>query len=111
MITFLKYFVAGLGLFMVYTTVETSMASNLVEEWPTLVAIPWMQATLIDFYINIAIIFLWVAYKERSFVAKFVWLVLLIGLGSIAASAYVFLQLHRLKPGEGWEQALVRRSA
>lgn len=111
MVTFLKYLMAGLGLFMLYTTIDTSLESSLVAEWPTLIAIPWMQATLIDFYINIAVIFLWVAYKERTLVAKVLWLILLIATGSMAATAYVFLQLHRLKPGEGWEQALLRRPA
>lgn len=110
MLTFLKFLMAVLCLFMIYTTVETSMASNLFAEWPTLSTIPWMQATLIDFYINIAVIFLWVAYKEATLGRRLLWLVLLITLGSIAATAYVLLQLFRLKPGEGFEQLLLRRA-
>jgi hypothetical protein len=111
MVTFLKYVMAGLGLFMLYTTVVTSLESNLVAEWSTLAAIPWMRATLIDFYINIAVIFLWVVYKERTLGARLIWLVLLLTTGSMAATAYVVIQLHRLKPGESWELALMRRPA
>jgi len=100
MISFVKYLSVLLGLLMLYTTVETSLASNLAEEWPSLVTIPWMQATLIDFYINIAFIFLWVIYRERTLGAKAGWLVALVLLGSMATAAYVFLQARSLREGD-----------
>jgi hypothetical protein len=111
MASFIKYISLLLGLLMLYTTIETSIASNLLEEWPTLVAIPWMQATLIDFYINIAFIFLWVVYRERTLAAKTGWLVALVCLGSMATAAYVFLQARSLGEGDGLEKMFLPKHA
>ena len=111
MVTFLKILFSILCLYMIYVTVTTSLESNLLKEWSNLAQIPWMAATLKDFYINVTVIFAWVAYKERSVGSKILWLVLLVGLGSIATTAYVLLQLFRLQPGEGIERVLLRRAA
>ena len=100
MIGFVKYVSVVLGLLMLYTTIETSLASNLLEEWPALLSLPWMRATLVDFYINIAFIFLWVVYRERSLAAKVGWLIALVLLGSMATAAYVFLQTRSLRQGD-----------
>lgn len=57
---------------------------------------PWMTTTLIDFYINVAALSVWVAYKESSWVGAFFWIILFICLGSITTCAYIVLQLFRL---------------
>ncbi|KAF6134276.1 hypothetical protein GIB67_039116 [Kingdonia uniflora] len=41
----------------------------------------WMTALLIDFYINIVAISVWIAYKESSWISAFIWIVLLICFG------------------------------
>lgn len=80
------------------------MQSNLFKEWNFLGSIPWMRATLWDFYANVIVIYLWVCYKEKGILAKLIWLILLVALGSIASCAYVLIQLFRLKPGEGLKE-------
>jgi len=40
---------------------------------------------------------------------RIIWLILLCALGSIATCAYVFIQLFRLKPGEGIKELLSNR--
>ena len=82
---------------MCYQIISTSLQSNLFEEWDSLANIPWMQATLWDFYANVLVIFIWVAYKEKSIVSKIIWLVLLVCLGSIASCLYILIQLFKLK--------------
>ncbi|XP_058074863.1 uncharacterized protein LOC131223452 isoform X2 [Magnolia sinica] len=57
---------------------------------------PWMTATLVDFYVNVVAIAVWVAYKEATWIGAFVWIVLLIGFGSITTSAYIVIQLFQL---------------
>lgn len=109
MITFLKILFSTLCAYMIYVVVSTSLASNLLQEWSYLGSIPWMTATLKDFYANIVVLFAWVAYKERSYAARALWLVLFVGLGSIAVTAYVLLQLFRLKPGQGLEHVLLKQ--
>ncbi|GAC1303092.1 MAG: hypothetical protein NVSMB24_08540 [Mucilaginibacter sp.] len=89
---------------MCYVVISTSLTSNLFREWHFLGAIPWMRATLWDFYANVAVIFLWVVYKEKSFALKISWFFLLVALGSIASCVYVLIQLFKLKQGEGLKE-------
>jgi len=98
----------AMSVYMLYVAVDTSRKSNLFDEWNALSQIPWMTATLKDFYQNILLIWLWVLYKEDALWKSLIWLVLFIVGGSITTSAYVFWQLYRLKPGEPVERILLR---
>jgi len=111
MLTFLKVLFALLCLFMTYVVITTSIQSNLIDEWPKLAQIPWMSATIKDFYANTIVIFAWIAYKEQKIVSRLVWLVLIVGLGSIAVTLYVLIQLFKLKPGDAPERVLLRARA
>ncbi|MFB9841982.1 DUF1475 family protein [Mucilaginibacter ginsenosidivorans] len=104
MITALKIIFGVLLAWMCYTVISTCLESNLFKEWDFLGSIPWMRATLWDFYANVAVIFIWVCYKEKSIFFKILWLIFLVCLGSIASCAYVLIQLFRLKPGEGLKE-------
>ncbi|PZR32814.1 MAG: hypothetical protein DI538_18985 [Azospira oryzae] len=106
MITFLKIFLSAVWVFMVYMVVATSLESSLFKEWDYLGAIPWMRATLWDFYANILVIYLWVLYKEKHMAMKLLWLVLFFTLGSIGSIGYVLIALFRLKEGEGIAELL-----
>lgn len=101
MVSFLKIFLSLVWLFMVYMVVSTSLESSLFKEWDYLAAIPWMRATLWDFYANVLVIYLWILYREKSAVLKIVWAVLFFTLGSIGTIGYVLLQLFSLKGDEG----------
>jgi hypothetical protein len=109
MVSFLKIFLSVVWVFMVYTIVSTSLESSLFKEWNYLGSIPWMRATLWDFYANILIIFLWVVYRERSIAVKVTWAVLFFCLGSIGTIAYTLIQLFQLKEGEGIQKILQPR--
>lgn len=102
--TALKLFFGALFIWMCYVVISTSMSNNLFKEWGFLGSIPWMRATLWDFYANVAVIFFWLCYKEKSIGLKIIWLILLVALGSIASCAYVLIQLFKLKPGEGLKE-------
>jgi hypothetical protein len=104
LITALKIFFSLLFIWMCYQVITTSINSNLFEQWNFLGSIPWMRATLWDFYANVTVIFFWLCYKEKSIILKFIWLILLVALGSIASCAYVLIQLFKLKPGEGLKE-------
>ncbi len=110
MITALKVLFSILLVWMCYIVISTSLQSNLFKEWDALGAIPWMRATLWDFYANVTVIFVWVCYKEKSIALKILWLILLVCLGSIASCAYVLIQLFRLKPGEGLKEFFSRQN-
>lgn len=108
-LTGLKVGIAAVAVWMGYVVISTSIESNLFKEWHALGAIPWMRATLWDFYANVLVIYLWVCYKERSLASRIIWLILLCALGSIATCGYVLWQLFRLKPGEGLKELLLAR--
>ena len=110
MMTILKILFTAVFLYMTYTVIDTSLRSNLFTEWSYLGSIPWMTATLKDFYSNVLFIFLWVAYKENHWIKSFVWLILLVGLGSIATAAYVLIQLFKLRPEENLDKLFLRYS-
>lgn len=110
MINLLKLTFSVLLIWIIYIVVQTSLESSLFEQWDFLGSIPWMRATLWDFYINIFIITLWMCYKEKSILAKILWIILFVCLGSIATCSYILLRLFRLKPGQGVKDLLSERS-
>ncbi|KAI7744140.1 hypothetical protein M8C21_009154, partial [Ambrosia artemisiifolia] len=57
---------------------------------------PWVVATLIDFYINVVALSVWVAYKESSWMHAFLWILFLICFGSITTCLYIVRQLFYL---------------
>ncbi len=111
MVSFLKIFLGAVWLFMVYTVVSTSLESSLFNEWDFLGSLPWMRATLWDFYANVLLIYLWVVYRERNIVILVVWAILFFTLGSIGTIGYVMIQLFGLKTGDGVEQILQRKQS
>ena len=90
------------------TIIVTSLESNLFSEWNFLSSIPWMKATLVDFYINIIVIFAWVAFKENNSVKSLIWLVFFVLLGAAATTIYVLVQLFKLKKNEPVQNAFLR---
>jgi len=109
MITFLKVLFSGLLVFMTIIVVSTSLESNLFEEWDFLAAIPWMTATLWDFYTNVLVLYCWIFYKETHWFWKIVWLILLCTLGSIGTCLYVLIALFRLKKDATIADLLIQR--
>ena len=105
-IAVLKIVFIAILVWVTYQVVMTSLESNLFKEWDFLGSIPWMRATLWDFYANLFVIYLWVLYKERSIGIKLLWLVLLFCLGSIGTCAYMLIQLFKLKPDEGVQELI-----
>ena len=101
MITTLKIIFSALLIWVTYVVISTSLESSLFEQWSFLGSIPWMRATLWDFYANILIITLWMFYKEKTIFQKSIWVILFVCLGSIATCAYVLIKLFKLKHGGG----------
>ena len=93
---------------MVVATIRTSLQISLWAAIPSFAASPWAMATLYDAYAGFLTIFVWVAYKEDSLWKRVLWFVLIMGLGNIAISLYVLIQLSRLKPTEPASRVLYR---
>jgi len=104
----LKLLFAAIFLWMTVLTIRTSLSMSLWSAWDSFAANPWAVATLYDAYFGFITFWVWVAYKESAWWARLLWLVLILGLGNIAMSLYVLIQLFRLKPEQSVE-ALLRR--
>ena len=81
----------------------TSWASlqQPVMHWHGLSAGPdrfWTIATLLDAYFGFLTFYVWVCFKERRWLPRVGWFVAIMALGNMAMSAYVLLQLLRLRP-------------
>lgn len=100
MITFLRVFLIGIWCWMVFIVVSTSFESNLFKEWAFLSSIPWMRATLWDFYGNVLVIYVWLCYKERQVFKCLIWAVLFFCLGSIATIGYLIWQLFKVNKND-----------
>ena len=111
MVRFLQIALLLVWIWMLYIVISTSMESSLFEQWNFLASIPWMRATLWDFYANILIIFLFVLWREKSLFIKFLWAVLFFFLGSIGSIAYVLIQLFSLKEGQALTDIFKSKSA
>jgi hypothetical protein len=96
----LKLLFGGILIYMIAMTAWVSvhksiMASGSEFSWT---ASPWAVATLFDAYFGFITFYVWVAYKERSWATKIIWFLLIMGLGNIAMSSYVLIQLFQLRP-------------
>lgn len=91
-------FFAILCLVMFLMTVYASNHQNLFTEFDWSNSPEWFQATIVDFYINQVIIWLWVVKLEKSSLAKIAWLIFMVCFGSMATCIYIIQRLIRNKP-------------
>jgi len=107
--TFLKiifsFFLLAITYFTLTASLERSVLAAGKELWPD----AWFKATLVDTYCAFLTIYAWMFYKERSWAARALWLLLVLVFGTFAYAAYLLIQLFKLKPGEPVETLLLRR--
>ncbi|MCO5609841.1 hypothetical protein L7F22_064073 [Adiantum nelumboides] len=70
----------------------------------------WMAATLVDFYVNVMPIAVWVWYKESSWLSGILWIILLICFGSVTTCWYITWKLFQLSPQDPLYLVLLRES-
>lgn len=93
---------------MLWATVTASLDRDVLTAASEIWQDPWGRATLFDAYFAFLTVYLWIAWRERSWGARILWLVLILLLGNFAIAAYALIALLRLPPGEGVE-GLFRR--
>lgn len=71
---------------------------------------PWTIATLMDAYCGFLTFYVWVFFKESRWPARIAWFTGIMLLGNMAMSAYVLLQLARLRPEEAASAILTARN-
>jgi hypothetical protein len=110
MIIFLRTFFAVVLATMLLVT---GWAGSQVALWdvPREVGMhPWFLATLADAYWGFFVFYVWIWYKEPSWVARAVWLLAVVLLGNIAMAAYGLAVTWRLPREAGVTDVLLRGS-
>jgi hypothetical protein len=57
---------------------------------------PWVIATLFDAYWAFLAFYVWVAWKEQSWVARVLWFFVMLALGNLAIALYMLVELSRV---------------
>jgi len=82
-----------------YAALAGKEGINVIKGFETVCSEPWGLATMFDAYFGFMAFWLYVAWRERTALSRFGWLVALLLLGNFAIAAYALLCL-RAAPGE-----------
>ena len=80
---------------MVWVTVVASLERNVFTAGSELMTDAWFRATLADAYFGFVTFYVWVAYRERSWTGRILWLIAIMLLGNMAMAVYGLWQLSR----------------
>ena len=70
----------------------------------------WTIATFMDAYYGFLTFYVWVFYKETRWLPRIAWFIAIMLLGNMAMSAYVLLQLLRLKRDQNASSILITQN-
>ena len=93
---------------MLWVTVTASLDRDVLTAGRDLWADPWGKATLFDAYFAFLTIWLFVAWRERTWLSRILWLLAILLLGNFAIAAYFLIALARLPPGADWGRIFER---
>lgn len=83
---------------MLVTVVWASLQQNLFTEFSWTASPMWFKTTLVDFYINQFILWIWVACIEKKNFIKIFWLFVFLTLGSIGTTSFIIYRILTKKP-------------
>ena len=87
---------------MLWVTWTASLDRDVLTAGRELWADPWGKATLFDAYFAFLTIWLFVAWRERTWLSRILWLLAILVLGNFAIATYFLIALFRLTPGADW---------
>ena len=85
---------------MLWVTIWASFQCPLFAVPRDVFAHPWFIATMFDAYWGFTTFFVWVGYKETTWLARVAWFVAIMLLGNIAMASYCLAELFRA-PADG----------
>jgi predicted permease len=109
MIRLLRFVFAVVLVTMLAVIAWASIKEALWEIPPSVIGHPWFIATLFDVYFAFLAFWLWVAYKECTWLARTAWLIAICILGNVAIAAYMLIQLYRVPADARIEDLLLRK--
>jgi len=106
----LKALFALILLAMLFVIITASIDQNMFEAVGTMWPNWWFKATLADAYFGFLTFSIWATYKELHLWRKLIWFASIMLLGNLAISAYILLELCKLREGDDFETLLIRRN-
>ena len=94
---------------MLWVTSWASVQCPLFAVPRDVFAHPWFVATMFDAYWGFTTFFVWVCYKQTSWVSRVAWFVAIMLLGNIAMSSYCLAELMRTPRDGKISEVLTRR--
>ncbi|KAL4567062.1 hypothetical protein LXL04_022633 [Taraxacum kok-saghyz] len=97
-------------MFIVSSCMMTAIATwaivneSLAPFWD--LSLKWLMATMLNYYINTAIILAWIVYKESSWIKAAVLIPLILFAGSPLTSGYIAMQFFKLTPEQSSKDPL-----
>jgi hypothetical protein len=95
MILFLRALFLVILASMLWVTTWAGLQCPLFGIPRSVVTHPWFIATLFDAYWGFVTFYVWVAFKQTSWLSRIAWFVAIILLGNIAMAAYWLRELFR----------------
>ena len=105
----LRVFFVAVLVAMTWVTVRAMQDRRVTQAFVEIASDPWGLATLFDAYFGFLTFYLWLAYKEGSWLARGMWLVAILLLGNFAMASYVLYQLYRLPRGATAHDLLLKK--
>ena len=109
MIWFLRILFIGVLASMLWVTSWASLQCPLFAVPREVFTHPWFIATLFDAYWGFVTFFIWVCFKQTSWLARAAWFVAIMLLGNIAMAAYCLAELFRLPKNGNVADLLTQR--
>jgi hypothetical protein len=90
--------IAWLGLFgMTAVLLNGFINGSFSTDGAALLANPWGIVSLVDLYVGFALFSIWIAFREKSFTVKVVWIILMLVFGFFTGSLYILINLYASK--------------
>lgn len=109
MITFLRVLFLAVLASMLWVTSWASLHCPLFAVPRAVATHPWFIATMFDAYWGFTTFFVWVCYRETSWVSRIAWFLAIFALGNIAMSSYCLAALSQAPRDGRLSDVLIQR--
>ncbi|MFW6301386.1 MAG: DUF1475 family protein [Bacillota bacterium] len=89
-------FIAWIGLIaMIIVLANGFINGSFSEDGGELLANPWGIVSLVDLYVGFILFSLWIAFREKTFQARVIWIALMMVFGFLTASLYILITAYK----------------
>ncbi len=86
------------------------LSGNLRVAINSVVNEPWLIASFVDLFFCFMIFYIWVFYKESSWISRIFWFVFIVATGSIAISIYMLIKLNKLNKEDSLKDLVFKKN-